>query len=196
MAQIVNRRFFGRDLPRSITRTSNYTLQKFEEVRRPWKYLRARVAQKRIMAYCEKTLGGKAHLVDVGHNIGETVQTTSVALRSLYANLDKPVEEIFTQHALTPFVPRIATKATHFDGLLSIPTIARKTVLIYEIEKAAAESGDIRFTFGAGTDERQCVFRRFFIAFMEDLQAALKGVAPNEPASLWEGREALRGMQR
>ena len=101
MAQIVNRRFFGRDLPRSITRTANYTLQEFKEVRFPRKYLRARAAQKRIMAYCERTLGSSAHLVDFGHNVGETVQTTSVALRALYDNLNTPVEEIFTQDALT-----------------------------------------------------------------------------------------------
>jgi hypothetical protein len=151
-------------------------------MRFPWKYVRARAAQKRTMAYCEKALGRTAHLVDVGHNIGETVQTTSVALRSLYANLDRPVEEIFTQDALTPFVPRIATKATYFDGLLSIPTVARKTVLIYEVEKAAAESHDLTFTFGAGTGERQCVFKWFFVSFMEDLQTALKDGAPNEPA--------------
>ena len=56
-------------------------------------------------------------------------------------------------------------------------------MLIYEVEKAANESHDIRFSFGAGTDERQCVFKWFFIAFMEDLQKTLKNGAPNELAS-------------
>jgi hypothetical protein len=182
IAQVVNRRFFGQDLPRSITRAASYTLQEFKETMVPWRYFRARAAQKRIMAYCEKTLRGKAHLVDIGHNIGETVQTTAVALRRLYANLDTPVETIFTRHALTSVVPRIATKATRFNGLLLLPTVPRRTVLIYQIEKAATQSCDIRFTFGTGTDERTCVFKDFFIAFMEDLQATLRAGAPKKPA--------------
>jgi len=134
------------------------------------------------MAYCERTLPGNAHLVDIGHNIGETVQTTSVALRRLNDNLDRPVEEIFTRRALTTKVPRIATKSTRFDGLLLFPTVPGKTVLIFQIEKAAAKSNCILFTFGTGRDQRACVFKDFFLHFMKDLQEALRDGTPNTPA--------------
>jgi hypothetical protein len=182
ITQVVNRRFFDRDVPTQITRAAQHTLQRLGETILPWKYLRARASQKKIMAYCERTLGGNAHLVDIGHNIGETVQTTSVALRILSANLDKPVEEIFTRHALTTKVPRIATKSTRFDGLLLFPTVPGKTVLILQIEKAAAKSSDILFTFGTGRNERACVFKDFFLHFMKDLQEALRDETPNTTA--------------
>jgi hypothetical protein len=181
ITQVVNRRFFGQDVPPQITSAAKHTLQKLGETILPWKYLRARACQKKIMAYCESTVGGEAHLVDIGHNIGETVQTASVALRRLSANLDKPVDEIFTRHALTTKVPRIATKATRFDGLLLLPTVPGKTVLVLQIEKAAAKSKNILFTFGTGREERGCVFKDFFLHFMRDLQVALKDGTPNSP---------------
>jgi len=182
ITQVVNRRFFGQDVPPQIARAAQHTLQRLGETILPWKYLRARASQKKIMAYCETALGGRAHLVDIGHNIGETVQTTSIALRLLSANLDKPVEEIFTRHALTTKVPRIATKSTRFDGLLLFPTVPGKTVLILQIEKAAAKSNDLRFTFGTGRSERACIFKDFFLDFMRDLQKTLREGTPSSPA--------------
>jgi len=182
ITQVVNRRFFGQDVPPQITRAARHTLQRLGETFLPWKYLRARASQKKIMGYCESTLGGRAHLVDIGHNIGETVQTTSIALRRLNENLDKPVEEIFTRRALTTEVPRIATKSTRFDGLLLFPTVPGKTMLILQIEKAAAKSNDILFTFGTGRNERACVFKDFFLDFMTDLQRALKDGGPKTSA--------------
>ena len=179
ITQVVNRRFFGEEVPLEITKAAQRSLQTLGETVIPWKYVRARRSQKKIMAYCEARLGADAHLVDIGHNIGETVQTAVVALRRLSANLDKRVEEIFTQHALTTKVPRIATKSTRFDGLLLFPTVPGKTVLILQIEKAAAKSNNILFTFGTGRDQRACVFKDFFLRFMKDLQEALKDGTPN-----------------
>jgi hypothetical protein len=173
ITQVVNRRFFGQDVPPPITRAAERTLQKMGETLCPWKYFRGRAAQKRIMAYCAKTLDGNMNLVDIGHNIGATVQTATVALRRLQKHLNERVEDIFTEDALTPVVPRIATEATDFNGLLRSDTTPGKTVLIYQIEKAAAESGEISFTFGAGLPARQCVFKDFFLAFMNDLKATL-----------------------
>jgi hypothetical protein len=183
MTQIVNKRYFGEDVPRPVTRAAQHTLQDLPETVLPWKYFRARAAQKKIMAYCRQTLDGNAHHVDIGHNIGETVQTTTTALRRLYHNLDTPVDTIFTQHALTTQVPRIATKRTTFNGLLLFSTAPGKTVLIFRIKNAAAKSGNILFTFGAGVPERRCVFKDFFLDFMTDLQKALRDGAPKAPAN-------------
>jgi hypothetical protein len=182
IAQVVNQRFFGEEIPRSVTNAAKHTLQEFIETPNVWKYRRARKSQKEIIAYCERTLPPDTHLVDIGHNIGESVQTTAVALRRLKANLNTPVEEIFTQHALTTKTPRIATRSSRLGGLLWVPTVAGKTIFIYRIEKAAAETGDILFTFGAGRRERACVFKDFFIEFMTDLQKALKESAAPSPA--------------
>lgn len=174
MVQVVNRRFFGEDVPTEITDTAKYTVQKFSEAIFPWKYIRGRKSQKQIMDYCEQRLTPGVHILDVGHNIGEVVQATSGALKRLKENLDQPVEEIFTTHAPTPQVPRIAIKSSTFDNMLSSPTTPGKTVVLFMIGKAAAKTHDIFFTFGTGSSERTCVFKDFFLRFMNDLQHELK----------------------
>lgn len=177
IAQIVNRRFFGEEIPRPITRTAKHTLQNIREML-PWKYFRAIRSRRKTMSYCHRALGEDVHLVDVGHNIGETVQTTARALRMLKDNLNAAVEETFTRRALTPLAPRIATKPSRFGGLLRSPTVPGKTVFLFKLAEAAARSNDILFTFGAGSTERACVFMGFFLDFMKDLQKALKAGAP------------------
>src|SRR2546422_5596611 len=67
-------------------------------------------------------------------------------LLRLRDNLDRPVEEIFTSHAPTPQVPRIAIRSSTFGGLLLFPTRPAKTVVIFKIGKAAAKTNDLLFT--------------------------------------------------
>lgn len=122
-------------------------------------------------------LAGDVHVLDVAHNIGEVVQTTARALRILKDNLEQPVAEIFTSHPLTPDVPRIAVRSSKFDGLLLFPTREAKTVVIFKIGKAAAKTKDLLFTFSTGRSERACVFQDLFLAFMSDLQRALRETA-------------------
>jgi len=174
MVQIVNRRFFGKEIPHPICQFAKHTVQSFGEAVLPWKYLRGRRSQKAIMNHCEQNLGKAVHPLDVGHNIGEVVQATSLALRRLKDNLEKPIEDIFTLHAPTPQAPRIAVRASRLDGLLSSPMAPGKTVVIFKIGKAAAMTKDISFTFGTGRPERSCIFARFFLRFMADLQRVLK----------------------
>lgn len=128
----------------------------------------------KVLDYCAENLPSKVHILDAGHNIGEVVQTTTSVLRTLKNNQDKSVEEIFTSHPLTPQAPRIAVRESNFDGLLSSPTIPGKTVLIFQIGKAAIETKDINFTFSTGSSERACVFKDFFLEFMKDLQQELR----------------------
>ena len=175
MVQIVNRRFFGGEIPSAITETAKYTVQKFSEAVFPWQYIKGINSQQKIMDYCENNLATNVHLLDVGHNIGEVVQATAGSLRTLKDNLDRSVEDIFTEYAPTPQVPRIATKASTFNGMLSYPTVPGETVFILQIAKAAAETKDIWFTFGTGTSERGCIFKEFFLNFMQDLQQELRG---------------------
>ncbi len=174
MVQVVNQRFFGEEIPQRITELAKDTVQSFTEVISPFRYRRGIKAQEQIMDYCEQKLPSHAHILDVGHNIGEVVQATAGALRKLKDNLDEPVEEIFTLNAPTPQVPRIAIKSSTFDGLLSSPTKPGKSVLIFKISEAAAKTKDIFFTFGVGRKERACVFQDFFVKFMQDLQRELK----------------------
>ncbi|MDY6900728.1 MAG: hypothetical protein SWZ49_22015 [Cyanobacteriota bacterium] len=179
MVQIVNKRFFDKEIPLEITQTAKHTVQNFGEAVVPWKYSRGRKSQQKVMEYCEQNLSPDVHLLDVGHNIGEVVQATAGALRKLKENLDKPIEEIFTSNPLTPQVPRIAVKASTFDGLLSSPTVPGKTVVIFKIGEAAKQTHDINFTFATGSDERVCVFKDFFMEFMRDLQQELKQLSVN-----------------
>ncbi len=174
MVQVVNKRFFEQEVPQEITETAKYTVQKFSEAVLPWKYAKGVKSQKEIMSYCEHSLPKDVHILDVGHNIGEVVQAAAGSLKTLQNNLDKPVEDVFTEYAPTPQVPRIAVKASTFDGLLSSPTTPGKTVLILQIAKAAAQTKDIWFTFSTGKSERACVFKDFFLNFMNDLQKELQ----------------------
>ena len=98
------------------------------------------------MDYCARTVDKHVHLVDVGHNIGEVVQATVGALKRVQANLDKPIEELFTAYPPTPQVTRIAVKASTFDGLLSSPTTPGKIVVILNVGKAATKTKDLYFT--------------------------------------------------
>ena len=182
MVQIVNWRFFGQEIPLSITKAAKDTLQNLSEAIFPWKYIHARQAHKQVIDYCEYALSRNVHIIDAGHhNIGEVVKTTTGALKTLKDHLDKPVEEIFTSHPLTPQAPRIAVKSSNFDGLLLFPTTPGKTVVLFQIGKAAAKTHDINFTFGTGSPERACVFKEFFLSYMSDLQKELWKVAPQGP---------------
>jgi hypothetical protein len=174
MVQVVNRRFFGHDVPPEITRAANDPLQTFGQAVFPWKYARAVRSRDRILDYCAKSLPEGVHVLDVGHNIGEVVQASTAALRRLKEDVDRPVEETFTRHAPTPQVPRIAVRASDLGGLLRSPTRPGKTVVILKVGQAAAEAHDLLFTFGAGRAERACVFMNFFLDFMRDLQRELK----------------------
>ena len=178
MVQIVNRRFFEQEVPLSVTRAAKYTLQNLPEAIWPWKYRRGKESQQQIMDFCAHALPQGVHILDVGHNIGEVVQATAGALRRVKDNLDKPVEKIFTDHGPTPQVLRIAVAASTFNGLLWLPTQPGHTVIIFKIGRAAAETGNIYFTFGAGGPDRVCVFKDFFLSFMQDVQQVLKEQLP------------------
>jgi hypothetical protein len=154
MVQVVNRRFFGGEIPRSITEEAKHTLQSFGEAVFPWRYLAARRSQKRIMTHCARRLPKDVHVLDVAHNIGKVAQTAAGALRTLKANAGKPIEEIFTSHAPTPQVPRIAVRSSKLDGLLLFPTRAGQTVIMFEIGRAADKTKDLLFTFGTGRSQR------------------------------------------
>jgi hypothetical protein len=174
MVQVVNRRFFGKDVACPITRAARYTLQHFSEALFPWKYRRALRARAEILDYCAKHLEPGINVLDVGHNIGEVVQATVGALRRLKDNLDAPIAQTFTAHAPTPQVPRIAVKRSRLRGLLWVPTRPGKTVVIMKNGQAAAQTHDLLFTFGTGRSERACVFMGFFLDFMTDLQRELR----------------------
>src|SRR5262249_27388757 len=175
MVQVVNRRFFGKEIPRPVTRAAKYTLQNFSEAIFPWKYRRARRSRKQILDYCADNLDPGVHVLDVGHNIGEVVQATAGGARRRRGNHRKTTRGLLPEYAPTPQVPRIAVKRSKLDGLLWIPTTPGKTVVIFKNGKAAAKTHDLLFTFGTGRSERACVFMGFFLDFMGDLQKELKG---------------------
>ena len=54
-------------------------------------------------------------------------------------------------------VPRIALKASTFEGLLAYPSVPSKTVFIMSIKAAAGKTGSLDYTFGA----RWCPFLSF-----------------------------------
>ncbi|GAP94259.1 hypothetical protein [Leptolyngbya sp. NIES-2104] len=174
MVQVVNRRFFGEEVPNSITQAAKHTVQKLGETIFPWKYQRGRKSQQQIMEYCTRTLPPDVHLVDAGHNIGEVVQATAGSLKTLKHNLDQSIEKTFTAHPPTPQVSRIAVKASTLGGILAAPTTPGKTVVAFNVGKAATQTQDILFTFGTGRSERSCVFKDFFLGFMTDLQKELR----------------------
>jgi hypothetical protein len=71
MVQIVNQRFFGKEIPLAITQNSKHTLQAISEAVQAQKYQRGKKSQQEIMNYCAQNLSQDVHILDVGHNIGE-----------------------------------------------------------------------------------------------------------------------------
>jgi len=122
MVQVVNQRFVGTEIPLPVTRAARNTLQKFSEALFPWKYRRARRSRETMLEFCEPRVDQGVPALDVAHNIGEVVQSTAEGLRRLNDNLDKSVEDLFTIHAPTLQVPRIAVKRSRLGGLLWLPT--------------------------------------------------------------------------
>ena len=173
MVQIVNKRFYGERIPTDITEAAKHTVQKITEAVIPLKYAQGIESQAKMMNYSERNLPKDVHILDVSHNIGEVMQATAGSLKVLKNNQHRSVEDIFTEHAPTSQVPRIAVRTSTFEGLLSSPTVPRETVVILKIAEAAAKTKDIAFTFGAGKPERACVFKDFFLNFMRDLKAEL-----------------------
>jgi hypothetical protein len=174
MVQVVNRRFVNEEIPEHVSQAAKNTLQNFSEALSPWKYRRARQSRREILDYCTAKLQPDVNPLDVGHNIGEVVQATAGALRRLKENLDTPIAMIFTAHAPTPQVPRIAVRRSRLGGLLWLPARPGKTVVILKNGKAAAATHELLFTFGTGRPERSCVFMGFFVDFMTDLQRELQ----------------------
>jgi hypothetical protein len=174
MVQVVNRRFFGKDIPKEIIHEAQFTFQSIGEMVNPFNYKRAVLAQQNIATYCEENLDSHVNFADICHNIGTVVHTIAGALKTLKNNINQDVEKIFTQNPLTPQVPRIAINTSNIGGLLKTNAIASKTVFICKIGKAAVQTGDLTFTFGIGTSERECIFKDFFLSFMKDVQLALK----------------------
>jgi hypothetical protein len=174
MVQVVNRRFVGKEVPRPVTKAAKYTLQGFAEAIFPWKYRKARQSREQVLEFCAANVEPGAHVLDVGHNIGEVVQSTAGALRRLKDSPGVPVEVLFTNHPPTLQVPRIAVKRSRLGGLLWVPTRPGWTVVVLKNGKAATRTHDLLFTFGTGRPERACVFMSFFLAFMRDLQKELQ----------------------
>jgi len=174
MVQIVNQRFFGQAIPADITETAKHTVQKISEAVLPLKYEQGVRAQAKLMDYCDRSLPENVHILDAGHNIGEVVQATAGSLKTLKDNISRSIEDIFTEHAPTEQVPRIAVRSSTFDGLLSSAIRPQETVIIFKIAEAAAKSKDIWFAFGTGDAERACVFKDFFLNFMRDVQQTLR----------------------
>ena len=174
LVQVVNRRFLGEEIPMAVTKAAKETLQTFGEALLPWKYIHAARSQRYVANYCARTLPPDVQVLDIAHNIGTVVKTLTRALRMVQDNLETPVEEIFTSHPLTLEAPRIAVRSSKLDGLLWFPTRAGWTVLIFKIGTAATKTKDLFFTFGTGRSARACVFMDFFLAFVSDVQRALR----------------------
>ena len=173
MVQVVNRRFFGQEIPPPITRAAKNTLQKLGQAVFPWKYKLAIQSREQIMEFCERTLEKKVHILDVGHNIGEVVQATAGAAPSEGEPRPAHRGNLYTIWPHRSGSPDRHT-ASKLDGLLWF-TSPRQTVVILKVAKAAATSHDLYFTFGTGKPERACVFMPFFLAFMKDLQPSYSG---------------------
>lgn len=77
----------------------------------------------------------------------------------------------------------------HCSKILGLfPFRLLQTVFVLQIRKAAHETKDTLFTFGAGQDVRQCAFKFAFLKFMKDLQVSdVKGGYHHPSAWVLEG---------
>ncbi|CAM9396375.1 unnamed protein product [Discosporangium mesarthrocarpum] len=175
----VNKRFFGeKGIPEDVVKAALGTVDEISAGTMT-SYWSAKRAQERVLKFIQSNpedLGG-CPAADFSHHIGASAQLLTPACKYLYAqrNRDRPVLDIFTEHdmPLTKRTLRIAVEDTTVDGLLDRPAIANRTVFILDIRNASAATKDPLFTFGAGVDQRQCMFKLVFQQFMEELQVLL-----------------------
>ncbi|KAG6558085.1 hypothetical protein Mapa_000266 [Marchantia paleacea] len=133
-------------------------------------------AQEATYDFCSKNVRPGTNVMDAAHNVGNAANIVVSAIMTLKANLDTPIEHLFTRkgNCPTPQVPRVVMKDTTLNGLLSYPGRPSSTIILLNISQAAEQTESLFFTFGTGSEKRACAFKEFFFDFMSALQSELK----------------------
>ncbi|BBN08796.1 hypothetical protein MPTK1_4g14540 [Marchantia polymorpha subsp. ruderalis] len=133
-------------------------------------------AQEATYDFCSKNVRPGTNVMDAAHNVGNTANIVVSAIMTLKANVDTPIEHLFTRkgNCPTPQVPRVVMKDTTLNGLLSYPGRPSSTIILMQISEAAEQTNSLFFTFGTGSERRVCAFKDFFFDFMSSLQSELK----------------------
>ncbi|KAL3690216.1 hypothetical protein R1sor_016525 [Riccia sorocarpa] len=133
-------------------------------------------AQKSLHSFCQRHMEEGKNASDATHNISSASTIVVDAVMTLKKNINTPIEHLFTRKANcpTPSIPRVVTKATTLNGLLSYPAKPGSTILFLSISSAAEQTSSLFFTLGSGSEYRVCAFKDFFYNFMTALQAELK----------------------
>lgn len=160
----------GEDVPDNIIRASIATHTTIMQSLNPFSHWRAIAARRELEDYiAARALPGVSH-TDAQHITGVTCQSVAEALLRLR---NKGEEVTFTELLLAMPInetsPRVPLRETTLGGLFSDPLVPGRTIVQLQIGEAAKQTGDVRFLFGSGVDERQCLVKPFLFSIADDV---------------------------
>lgn len=79
---------------------------------------------------------------------------------------DKTIFQIISENASLKYAVRVVKTPIIING----KQCQKGTVVLFNIAKASRETGDTRFAFGQGTNDRRCPFGFFMEKFLEELR--------------------------
>lgn len=174
--EIVNRRWLkeGTVIPDSIVKDTETTLKEQSQSFNPFKRFAGVKSTERVAEWVEQSMIPGGHVGDMNHSVHTASQSIAPLLKEYTQRSKKgSLKDFLIEKLPVPTLLRTATQASKLEGILKEPLkepmIPYRTMVIYDIGKAARSTKDDRFIFGAGIDARQCVFAKFFYDFVESL---------------------------
>lgn len=127
----------------------------------------------------ERTLNGHLRIAKAKEKVVDRIGDDYVKIHNAVASLlgvemikktvrqkDKDIMRIIAENAPLKYSIRVAREEVQIDG----KKIAPGTVLLFDIARASRETGDTRFVFGQGTNDRRCPFGFFMEEFLKNLR--------------------------
>lgn len=122
----------------------------------------------RIVRAKEKIVGYSGDDYIRIHNCIASLLPALPMLKKSVLEKHKSIFQIIAENASIKYAIRVVKEPVVIDGKQLQPG----NVVLFNIAKAARQTGDTRYTFGQGTDERRCPFGFFMENFLEKLRSA------------------------
>jgi len=124
--------------------------------------------ESRIMRAKEKIISYSGDDYIRIHNCIASLLPALPMLKKAVLEKHKSIFQIIAENAPIKYAVRVVKEPVIIDGKHLRPG----NVVLFNIAKAARQTGDTRYTFGQGTDERRCPFGFFMENFLEKLRSS------------------------
>lgn len=149
----------------------------------PWKFLPGGPAVDKVYDYAEETLSAlnqrtslpDAAVTDVAHCFFAMNKNAPDVLKRIAERPERDLTDILCTKPPVDNAPRLCIATGTLGGVLpeEDPAIAKKTVVLLEISKAAQETNDLSYVFSDGED-RRCAAEQVIIDFFRAVQDEIR----------------------